>query len=136
MNVGNENHEQQPKWISDDIIMDILTRLPARCVMRFRCVSKHWCSLTHNPHFIDTHLRRAQRHTPSVVVEEEESKSCVTELHLYCLNDHGPSTLKAITTIEKQIWRRPSYPCNGLICLTGINDIVVLNLTTQESITI
>ncbi|KAJ4917423.1 putative F-box protein [Raphanus sativus] len=49
--------EQQPtsgSSIPSDLISDILLRLPAKSVGRFRCVSKLWLSITTDPCFIKT----------------------------------------------------------------------------------
>ncbi|XP_058210373.1 F-box protein CPR1-like [Rhododendron vialii] len=45
--------------LSDDIILDVLSRLPVVSLSRFRCVSKSWRSLISHPHFIKTHLNRS-----------------------------------------------------------------------------
>ncbi|XP_030967185.1 F-box protein CPR1-like [Quercus lobata] len=39
-----------------DIVLKILTRLPAKSVIRFRCVCKPWDSSITTPYFISTHL--------------------------------------------------------------------------------
>ncbi|KAK4592968.1 hypothetical protein RGQ29_017203 [Quercus rubra] len=39
-----------------DIVLNILTRLPAKSVIRFRCVCKTWDSSITTPYFISTHL--------------------------------------------------------------------------------
>ncbi|XP_050282197.1 F-box protein CPR1-like isoform X4 [Quercus robur] len=42
--------------LPDDIVLNILTRLPAKSVIRFRCVCKTWDSSITTPNFISTHL--------------------------------------------------------------------------------
>lgn len=44
--------------LSEEIIIEILSRLPISTLCRFRSVSKPWFSLISNPHFIKTHLNR------------------------------------------------------------------------------
>ncbi|XP_014753020.1 F-box protein At5g07610 isoform X2 [Brachypodium distachyon] len=36
--------------ITDDILVEILSRVPAKSLCRFKCVSKHWLGLTNDPH--------------------------------------------------------------------------------------
>ena len=45
--------------IPRDIITDVLSRVPVKSLLRFRCVSKPWCSLIDSPHFVKTHLNRS-----------------------------------------------------------------------------
>ncbi|XP_059643589.1 F-box protein CPR1-like isoform X2 [Cornus florida] len=42
-----------------DVIVDILSRLPVKPLLKFRCVSKPWCALIDSPIFIKSHLNRS-----------------------------------------------------------------------------
>ncbi|XP_060190420.1 F-box protein At3g07870-like [Lycium barbarum] len=42
--------------LSSEIVIDILSRLPIKSLVRCRCVCKSWFHLTHDMHLIDTHL--------------------------------------------------------------------------------
>ncbi|KAK3121924.1 hypothetical protein QOZ80_8BG0662850 [Eleusine coracana subsp. coracana] len=62
---------ETPTWGSDqeilarlpmEILTEILARLPAKSVGRFRCVSHAWSAMLSSPHFLDLHARRANRH--------------------------------------------------------------------------
>ncbi|XP_071738817.1 F-box/kelch-repeat protein At3g06240-like [Rutidosis leptorrhynchoides] len=44
--------------IHDDITNNILTRLPGKSLIRFRCVSKHWNRLISDPYFMKSRSRR------------------------------------------------------------------------------
>lgn len=136
---SNKKYKHQNKWIPDDIIMGILSRLPARSIMRFRCVCRRWNSLTCDHHFINMHLGRAHRHVPSVLIHEGTKASGAVQnskLTLYSLSEGADGcSLDAITSTVKYEHRWPeSGHCNGLICMVGKTDIAVLNLTTQESV--
>ncbi|CAL9223684.1 unnamed protein product [Arabidopsis halleri] len=50
--VGNSNRESIPL----DLTIEILKRLPAESIFRFRCVSKQWCSITRSRFFIDSFM--------------------------------------------------------------------------------
>ncbi|KAI9085355.1 hypothetical protein K1719_032732 [Acacia pycnantha] len=52
-------------FLPQEIITDILKRLPVKSLIRFRCVCKHWKNLVHNPTFITDHLRHSGHHNPN-----------------------------------------------------------------------
>ncbi|CAN6276062.1 unnamed protein product [Urochloa humidicola] len=43
--------------LSEDILSEILARLPAKSVLRFRSVCRAWRRITTNPHFLAAHAR-------------------------------------------------------------------------------
>lgn len=43
---------------SDDLIVETLSRLPVKSLMRFKCVCKSWYGLVKDPNFIYRHLKR------------------------------------------------------------------------------
>lgn len=44
-----------------EALMEILARLPAKSVGRFRCVSRSWCAMLSSAYFIDFHRRHANK---------------------------------------------------------------------------
>ncbi|PIA55980.1 hypothetical protein AQUCO_00700358v1 [Aquilegia coerulea] len=125
----------------DDIIIEILIRLPVKSLIRFRCVSKPWCNLIHDSTFIQTHFKRA--------LEENNLDlfiSCTTTYkqktffsHMYCLDFN--SSNEAVEIIENPIKEsldeaflkeRLLGSCNGLVCLFTTDAFCVLNPLTRE----
>ncbi|KAL6223880.1 hypothetical protein ACLB2K_002737 [Fragaria x ananassa] len=43
---------------NDDVVAEILVRLPVKSLIRFRCVCKSWRALISAPYFVNRHLRR------------------------------------------------------------------------------
>uniref|UniRef100_A0A1J3JCF8 F-box/kelch-repeat protein n=1 Tax=Noccaea caerulescens TaxID=107243 RepID=A0A1J3JCF8_NOCCA len=52
----HEEASQESFVLPPEIIMEILLRLPARTIGRFRCVSKLFCSLSSDPGFAKSHI--------------------------------------------------------------------------------
>ncbi|CAM8908646.1 unnamed protein product [Rhodiola kirilowii] len=52
------DQEQQLPNIPHDIMVDILSRLPAKSLLKFRCVCKSWNSMIRNQKFTEFHLKR------------------------------------------------------------------------------
>ena len=46
--------------LPEELLMEILSRLPVKYLLRFRSVSKYWFSLIQNPSFISLNHNRAQ----------------------------------------------------------------------------
>ncbi|XP_062007697.1 F-box/kelch-repeat protein At3g06240-like [Rosa rugosa] len=46
-------------YLPNEVLIDILVRLPVKSLLRFRCVSRIWNSLISSPAFINTHLNQA-----------------------------------------------------------------------------
>ncbi|CAH9130189.1 unnamed protein product [Cuscuta epithymum] len=47
-------------FLPNDIILEILKRLPAKSLMRFKCVSKGWLNMILHPFFIESHQNHAR----------------------------------------------------------------------------
>jgi F-box interacting protein len=80
--------------IPDDVIVNILSRLPAEYVMQCRRVCKKWRALTSSPYFVELHIKRGAMATPfSLFMNWRDRYNCCTPKNLKFLNflyeDHG-----------------------------------------------
>ncbi|KAI5332661.1 hypothetical protein L3X38_022790 [Prunus dulcis] len=117
--------------LSEDIIADILSRLPVKFVGRFRCVSKSWLHLTTQPHFIQTHLNRTQ--TQKLILS---SHSLFSLDHLATIDDDMlPLELDfPLNTPLKTKWVLVSGSYNGLVCIMPQPEaFFIFNPSTRES---
>jgi hypothetical protein len=100
-------------FLCEDLMIEILSRLPVKSLLRFRCISKSLKSLISNPIFVKLHLQRSQKNinlllkftyylrTISLV---RDSLSTIVEDF-----DFG-SKLKNFNVVGS---------CNGLVCLVA-----------------
>ncbi|XP_028755803.1 putative F-box protein At3g16210 [Neltuma alba] len=102
-------------FLPDEIITYILTWLPVKSLMRFRCVCKHWKNLFKTPSFIQDHLRHSTHQNPSLVIgHSNRGEPC--RLYLldcemqFCEFEKTPFLGSLVDTYIVG-------SCNGLLCL-------------------
>lgn len=118
--------------LSQDTIRDILSRLPVKSVCRFRCVSKTWLHLTHEPHFIATHLGRHQKQ--KLILSSNKSLFSLDQ-EAPIDDDMLPSELDyPLKGDPNNLWIRLLGSCNGLVCIMPQPEaFFVFNPSTRES---
>ncbi|KAI7736913.1 hypothetical protein M8C21_032344 [Ambrosia artemisiifolia] len=127
--------------LPENLILDVLSRLPVKTITQCKCVCKKWRDLVSDPYFVDLHLSRSAKnglmfhqyicHTPILELVEVEHKADddrVTLNHVKSLNLH----LSALGS-HHQIIEVGSV--NGLICLYLVADATyVFNPVLEEYI--
>jgi hypothetical protein len=114
-----------PVFIPEDHTTDILSFLPVKSLIRFRCVSKSWNSLVSNRNFIKLHLNRSSSNADLTIVS--------TYLHM--TNPRAVFTvIRMLENSQNVVTILPDVPyhqlnnkdcffvigsCNGLLCLFG-----------------
>ncbi|CAN0927167.1 F-box/kelch-repeat protein At3g23880 [Linum grandiflorum] len=143
------------KYLSEEIVAHIISRVPTKSILRFKVACKSWCRLFDDPFFIRMHLRQIipkgnssllLRHA---VPEEKESsernkkKKSVT----YTSERHfkGNFSLRSMTTFRER--SKPQLPihwrerftsivgsAHGIVCIADRenNDLALWNPTTGE----
>ncbi|KAK4259388.1 hypothetical protein QN277_005726 [Acacia crassicarpa] len=106
-------------FLPQEIIRNVLKRLPAKTLIRFQCVCREWRNLFRTKSFIADHLGHSNNQNPGLLFQFFDGGD---PLNLYCLDS------------EMQVWEFPKPPlhdylkpdkivgsCNGLLCVQ-IND--------------
>ncbi|XP_068320913.1 F-box/kelch-repeat protein At3g06240-like [Pyrus communis] len=118
--------------LSEDIIEDILSRLPVKSVCRFRCVSKLWLHLTTQPHFIQAHLKRTQSRKLLI----SSTNSLFSLDHLAPIDDDLlPLELDFPLKGGEPLlpWIQTFGSCNGLVCIMPVPEkFFIFNPTTRD----
>ncbi|XP_026429849.1 F-box/kelch-repeat protein At4g19930-like [Papaver somniferum] len=134
------------------IISEILSRLPAKSLMRFKCVCKIWQSLIQkDPHFISLHFTRSQTRScngtvgatsllvrvPSLWYWDKGNERCFLSAELLLPSDD----VREGAAVQGEIpftWPNDVYMLNivnGLICFINRDNysVCVYNPSTRES---
>lgn len=125
--------------IPDDLVIDILLRLPVKHLLRCRCVSKPWCSLIDSTTFVNKNLLRniecnpdsgivfrASAYGNNFYLADVDSSCDVTAVEI---NDPLKTFLSGTLFVGT---------CNGLVCLwktdyEAANDIYIWNPATRKA---
>uniref|UniRef100_A0A2N9FBW4 F-box domain-containing protein n=1 Tax=Fagus sylvatica TaxID=28930 RepID=A0A2N9FBW4_FAGSY len=82
--------------LPQDVVEDILSRLPAKSIMRFRCVNKSiWSTLFQNPTFIAKHHSFQSQNNPTFVIKRRDDiiQKALISLHPNLDSDSGVELL-------------------------------------------
>lgn len=129
----------------EEMALEILSRLPPKCLMQFKCVHKSWYTLINNPSFEAMHLASAMHNNSSTCLllkrsmvkdTNTEEKEVVFSLLNIC-NDNGTGEHEICCVIEDMT--RGQFNglkvlesafivghCDGIICLADPSNVIVL----------
>ncbi|ERN03152.1 hypothetical protein AMTRI_Chr02g263410 [Amborella trichopoda] len=99
----------------DDVIMNILARLPVKSMFRFKCVCKAWHKLTSDPYFIKFHNEMPSA-SSGVLVEIVQSVS--NQSNFVCIDSSSHMAEFSLDFLSDRVKIRAS--CNGLLCCASI----------------
>ncbi|KAK6266052.1 hypothetical protein QUC31_016889 [Theobroma cacao] len=134
--------------LPQDIIANILSRLPVKFLIQLKCVCKPWRSLISDPQFAKLHLKQTQknsnfsRYRVLLITEPLESIAC--EASAEDLDDESklileleyPSAMKKTPDSDDLVdgWLDLGGSCNGLICAVFEHERIFLwNPTIREA---
>ncbi|KAM7503290.1 hypothetical protein LguiB_002194 [Lonicera macranthoides] len=107
-------------YIPPTVITSILSRLPVKTLVRFRCVCKSWCSLISSPNFINKHLTLTLNNPPHLLLKYL-SLSPKREHYSLRLTNESIDEFTQLHCPFKTAsgnFFRVIGSCNGLICLS------------------
>ncbi|XP_059629241.1 F-box/kelch-repeat protein At3g06240-like [Cornus florida] len=118
-----------------DLILNILSWLPVKSILRFKCVCKSWLTLFTNPDFVKKHLSQSQNHKLIVSCEFDNFFSVTCE-------NHDPRPIRNINSEIRGLKVNILGSCDGLV-LNGTgadagagagasNRLYLLNPTTEK----
>ncbi|KAM7522691.1 hypothetical protein LguiA_012593 [Lonicera macranthoides] len=109
--------------IPEDVVADILSRLPVKSLLRFRCVSNQWRALIGSVDFINLHLNRAKNNTTII------RKGCESlySINLDSLDNAVTLNYRQLNLNEQSILATKIVgSCNGLLCLNNSEKYIFL----------
>lgn len=126
----NPDEVDTDSTLPDEIIFNILSRLPVKTLCKFRCVSKQWLSSISDSHFKRKH-RDCSKNNPRLLVVNYKTESFYLPVEVFTtdidgLNHHN------FPIFDSKFWPLRSRRDNHLICFTDNNKFYVWNPSTQE----
>lgn len=101
----------------DEVVIQILARLPIKYVFKFKLVCKLWCKLLSERYFIHLYNQISIRN-PMVLIEVSDSSE--SKLGLICIDKSVCASDLNLDFIKDRVKIRAS--CNGLLCCSSIPD--------------
>ncbi|XP_058111357.1 putative F-box/kelch-repeat protein At1g12870 [Magnolia sinica] len=117
--------------LPDDVIILILSKLPVKSLLRYRCVSRLWSSLIFDPYFIEQHRFEHANQDPNLLILDRDH-------HIFSNFSLAVGT-QEIYVLPKAVpknWFSLSYCRHGLFLLSEYYKIHVCNPATRELITL
>ncbi|KAL6505498.1 hypothetical protein OROHE_022901 [Orobanche hederae] len=126
-------------YLPQEIIEEILSRLPVKSLLRFRCVSKSWLCLFGSTQFVKTHLQNLARNTSfshhKVIFSVRDGG--LKQYSLQSLLNDGPNPIPTGLCSNGVVETGDHIVgcCNGLVCIVkeGGKRVLLWNPSTRIS---
>ncbi|CAD5314126.1 unnamed protein product [Arabidopsis thaliana] len=127
---------QEIDHIPFDLTVEILTRLPAKSLMKFKCVSKLWSSIIHNQSFIDSFYSISSTRPRFIVAFSNGSFPSDKEKRLFIFSsshEGHESSSSVITNLDTTI---PSLTVSNNLAsrCVSVNGFIACSLYTRFTI--
>ncbi|KAL3501415.1 hypothetical protein ACH5RR_035864 [Cinchona calisaya] len=143
--------------LPDDILVEILSKLPVKSVLICRCVCRNWKALTSTPEFVELHLKKKNKRVdpPTMLIlqrsntygfDGDDWNDHISWVDYWGATKRRTRTRK-INLIQSQLLFNPDkflYACNGLLIF--LEDVIrfrqsspfsfysIFNPTTREKV--
>lgn len=124
-----------------DLTREILMRLPAKSIVRFRCVSKLWWSITTQQDFINSFVIRQSsipRQSLLLTFNIDDTTQIFCSLPFHdnsSITTYSDEKIFHITPPKKGRYEYYNTSVNGLISFQNQTEIIIWNPTMKEHIT-
>ncbi|AES61738.2 putative F-box domain-containing protein [Medicago truncatula] len=113
-----------PLFFSDDLLTEILSLLPVKSLLRFKCVSNPWKTLISDPNFVKFHFKKLKSRNPqhfTLITEYPDNDYSIIPYPIPRILDNPSFTLVADPhfLLSQKDCSRLVGSCNGLVCLVG-----------------
>lgn len=116
--------------LPEDVIVEILSRLPVLSLIRFRSVCKSWNAILNNPSFINKHHQTISSKEGSeiLLVSRRDNVTHKRVISILRNDENAHSVDQDLPTSWKNMFGhvRLVGPCNGIVCLYGFPDNIAL----------
>ena len=127
-------NNQVPVSIPDDLFFEILTCLPVKSLLRFKCVCQKWRYMISDPSFAEVHRSRS---AASILISVPDMSSPYMMSSLVSLKD-GEARRPIVPVLP--FHRNISQSVNGFVCIYQQYDpslrVLLYNPSTREHVTL
>ncbi|KAL6213148.1 hypothetical protein ACLB2K_012595 [Fragaria x ananassa] len=103
--MGNKSWKSSPVFISEEILIEILLRLPVKSLIRFSCVSKSWRDVIRSSSFITNHLsKNMTRYSNRYLIANYPVDPSTVEPDLCQYNLYSSETFEQFLKLEHPLW--------------------------------
>ncbi|XP_059670656.1 F-box/kelch-repeat protein At3g23880-like [Cornus florida] len=119
--------------MQEDVVIEILSRLPVKSLLRFRCVCKYWCILLKNSNFINKQLNHQNR-SAYLLVERYSYGTHIYALALFHVEPPISMPIVYHDLEDPHTAKNPSIidTCNGVICFWDGHEFALWNPNIRE----